>query len=554
MLSIILNWFYIFFTIFCMGFAFSIFVEKIFDYKIRRLDSILVTGLVIATVYAEVFSLFFRVNIEANIILVMICLAIVAVWRKRILSFLKEAYQNCSLCRKVLMVLILAGWCFSTSRGYMVLDTDLYHAQSIRWIEEYGVVKGLGNLHFRFAYNSSVFAVSALYSMKFICGHSLHAVNGLLAYLLSICALDLGKCFSRKKMLLSDFARVGAVYYLTLVWDEIAAPSSDYAVMFVIFFLVIKWLAILEDSENCENPAPYSLLCVLAVYALTLKLTAGLILLLLLKPAYMLLKQKRWKEILIYLALGLLTAVPWMTRTVIISGWLLYPFPALDLFSFDWKMWDIGLINTDAALIKVWAKAANNLGINAPLSQWFPHWFSTSLSRTQKLTVVGDLISCVLMALAALRIFFKRSWKQLDVLVVFLAVICSYLYWQLNAPMPRYGYAYMLLLVTLTVGYYFQNSKFCKLVYAVFIVLGLYKLYLYCSYLTNYYLDYYVWQTDYGTYEMEAHEVDGVTIYVSPTGVVGYDPFPACGTDAIDMGIELRGEDVKDGFRMSVRP
>ena len=552
MLSIIFNWIYILFTTYCMGFAFSIFVEKKLHYKIMRMDSILVAGIAMATVYAEVVSLFFRVNIEANIFLILFSLIVALVWRKEMLSFLKKAYQDSGRCKKILILILLLVWSYFTSRGYMTIDTDLYHAQSIRWIEEYGVVKGLGNLHSRFAYNSSVFAVSALYSMKFLFGRSLHAVNGFLAFELSLSLLDLGKCFRRKKMLLSDFARVGAVYYLTLIWDEIIAPSSDYAVTIILFYIVIKWLAQLEDSERRGNVAPYALLCVLGVYTLTLKLTAGLILLLLLKPAYILLKEKRWKEILIYLMLGLATAVPWIARTVIISGWLLYPFPAIDLFSFDWKMKDIDEIKTDAALIKAWAKASNQMGLNVPLRIWFPHWFLTTLSFTHKLTIVGDLTSCALLVVTAIRILCKKLRERLDVLLVLLTVLCSYLYWQFTAPMPRYGYAYMLLLVTLTAGYFLQDKKICRYIYVLLILFGLYKLYIGVDQIVKSYLvDSYVWQKDYGTYEWVACEVDGVTIYYSPTdGCSGYDPFPSCGKSVIDAGIELRGDGLKDGFRM----
>lgn len=554
MLSIAINWIYIFFTTFCLGFAFCVLVEKVTHYKIKRVDSVLVAGIAMATVYAEIFSIFYRVNIEANICLVLICLIIAVVWRKQLLFFLKTAYRDCSSFRKILILLCLLLWCYFTSRGYITLDTDLYHAQSIRWIEEFGVVKGLGNLNARFAYNSSIFAISALYSMKFLLGHSLHAVNGFLAFVISVGLLDLGKCFKRKKMLLSDFARVGAAYYLTLIWDEVIAPSSDYAVMCILFFIVIKWLTQLEDSENGKDVTPYCLLCVLGVYALTLKLSAGLILLLLIKPAYVLLKEKRWRDILIYLGLGLLAAVPWMARTVIISGWLFYPFTALDLFSVDWKMRDLGAINSDAAMIKVWAKAANAMGINAPLSQWFPHWFSTALSRTEKLIIVGDMASCVVMSISAVWVFCKKSWEQLDVMIVFLAVIGSYLYWQLNAPMPRYGYAYMLLLVTMTAGYLLQHSKICWPAYVLFIVLGIYKLYIAGDYVMHTYWYYYVWQLDYSTYEMESCKVDGVTIYATSTSLLGYDPFPSCGTTVIEAGIELRGEGLKEGFRMPISP
>lgn len=94
---------------------------------------------------------------------------------------------------------------------------------------------------------------------------------------------------------LSDFARLGAFYYLTVLYRDIVAPASDYAVMCVVFFIVIRWLAHLEQKEH--PIAPYALLCVAGVYAVTLKLTAGVILLLVIKPAYLLLKEKEEKRL-----------------------------------------------------------------------------------------------------------------------------------------------------------------------------------------------------------------------------------------------------------------
>jgi hypothetical protein len=42
-------------------------------------------------------------------------------------------------------------------------DTDLYHAQTIRWYNEYGTPPGLGNLHTRLAFNSSWLSLAALF-------------------------------------------------------------------------------------------------------------------------------------------------------------------------------------------------------------------------------------------------------------------------------------------------------------------------------------------------------------------------------------------------------
>ena len=196
----------------------------------------------------------------------------------------------------------------------MHYDSDLYHAQSIRWIEEYGVIKGLGNVHNRLAYNSSFFAVSALYSMKFLVGQSLHSINGFMTFLLSISVLDIMDSIKRKRFILSDYIRIATIYYLTVICDEIVSPASDFAIMCTIFYIVIKWVDLLEKKE--KDIAPYALLCVGGVYAVSLKLTAGLILILVIKPAYMLIQEKRWKEIALYISMGILVIVPWLSVTV----------------------------------------------------------------------------------------------------------------------------------------------------------------------------------------------------------------------------------------------
>ncbi len=549
MLSILLNWGYMLITLFCMGFAFSRFSAKFLNYCFKRLDTILFAGFAIAACYAQIFSLFYRVNVEANIIMILFCAAAIMLWHRQMFDFLRTAFRI-SAGRKILIGVLFVAWCYFTSRGYMVPDTDLYHAQSIRWIEEYGVVKGLGNLHCRFAYNSALFALSALYSMKFLLGHSMHAVNGLMAFTLCLELLNLGKCFQRRKMLLSDFARCAAVYYLTLISDEIVAPSSDYATMLVLFFIIIKWLDCLENPSEGNEIAPYSLLCVMGVFALTLKLTAGLILILLIKPAFMLLRRKKWKEIVCYLTMGLLVAVPWISRTVIISGWLLYPFPALDLFSFDWKMTNVDEIKKDALLIKMWAKdVQDSEQYYAGPQQWFPHWFA-GLSATEKLIILGDVLSCVVFAGMGIRTFLKKKWEELDTLLVFLTLTCSYLYWQFTAPMFRYGYAYTLLLVTLLVGRLLKDTKIlCRLAYCFIILYGIYKLWGCVGFVCSSYLSQcYIWQEDYGSYDLTVNNIDGVEIYTT-NYLSGYDYFPACDVSVLQK-IELRGNGLKDGFRL----
>lgn len=559
MITVLLNWLYAFLTITLLGFGVSAFVEKVFSYRVKSADSILVAGIIAATVYAQFFSLFYKVGLLANIILLMICLLIFICMHKVILQTFKGWVTESSVAGKIVVVALIVLWSYFTSRGYIHYDSDLYHAQSIRWLEEYGIVPGLGNLHERFAYNSSFFALSALYSLKFLLGESMHAMSGFVALVLSITCLPVMNSWKRKYFSLADFARVGAIYYLTTITNEVVSPASDYAVMCIVFFIIIKWLDALE--HNVEEIAPYALLCVAGVYALTLKLTAGLILILLIKPAYRLIKEKRVKEIFLYLGMGLVVAAPWMARTVIISGWLFYPFTALDLFNVDWKM-DAHMIDLDAAQIKVWGRALYNVTlIDVPLTGWFPNWFSSTLSVTEKLFILGDIAAILVTVIMAIHTFIKKNRKQLDILLVAATLVCCYAFWQISSPLMRYGYAYVLLLLFVVAGWFLEefwmcseNKKkikrfCCTAVYFAFLVYGCYKVYALADYIGDTcQADFYIWQEDYGVYEMESYELGGVTFYYPVySDRAGYDYFPSSGTKV--EGLEFRGENMKDGFR-----
>ena len=555
MLTVLFNWFYIVATTMSLGYAFSKAIEKKIHYKIKRFQNIVAVGFVIATVYAQVFSIFYKVGFMANLLLFIVCAGIVVLYKQQI----KIDFRNCrkALCsiKGIVVTVMILMWAYFTSRGIIHYDTDLYHAQSIRWIEEYGVVPGLGNLHLRFAYNSSIFAISALFSMKFLLGQSIHTISGFFALMLSFCVLDIGKTWREKSFRLSDFARIAAIYYLTMICDEVVSPASDYVIMCTIFYLVIEWLSVLEaQKEKSNSIEPYALLCIGGVFAVSLKLTAGLILILVIKPAYMLIKDKRWKEIAIYICMGIVVIAPWLMRTVIISGYLLYPFPALDLFDVDWKI-PAEVATLDAAEIKTWGRAIfNATKVAIPIQEWFPNWFSTTLSGTEKLLILADVGTLFVLGIVAIYHFFRKRWEELDFLLVMTTVAASYLFWQISAPLMRYGYSHVLLLVVLMAGYLFnrytiKRKRFQQVFYVLVILAGIAKFIPLWSYAVSVREQpFYIMQKDYGQYESAVYEVNGVSIYYPVEGDrIGYKAFPA---STRKMEIEFRGEDIREGFRM----
>jgi hypothetical protein len=554
MLLILLNWLYIIFTAFGLGYAFSRFIKRSFHYDINTIDTIIFIGIVIATIYAQIFSLFYKVGLVANIVLIMVSCIIYIIYRRNLLQYLKAVKNNITPIKAAVVVIITLIWCYCTSRGYMHYDSDLYHAQSIRWIEEYGIVKGLGNIHVRFAYNSSFFALQALYSMKFLIGDSLHAVNGFIALLLSTEVIKLMDMPRKKCMDISDFARVGAFYYLTIIYSDIVSPATDYTIMCIVFYLVIKWLVLIEQGE--KSYVPYSLICVACVYEVTVKLTAGVMLILLIKPAYMLIKEKKWKDIAAFILMGVITIVPWFARTIIISGYLLYPYPSIDIFNVDWKI-SAQKALTDAAEIKTWGRGLYDADlVDLKINEWFPNWFNTTLATTEKILIILNII-CIVVFIAMAVIAVIKRLKLRDELLVLLAIMASYIFWQTQAPLLRYGYAYVLLNITIAVGILWKyivgkHDKnvvvFTRMACALIVVLVAVKAISLIKYVyINAIQPYYITQKEYGEYDLASYEVNGVTFYYPAEGDrVGYDKFPAIPRK---VDIIFRGDDVSDGFK-----
>ena len=370
MLSVLISYLYLGITTFLLGFGVRLFVKKYLNYEIKEITSLIYAGLGLATVYAGIYSLFAGVSLGANIGMLLMCGMVVCMGKKELCSFVKQQRDSFTKRKGIFLAIMLLLFAYGGSRGYLHFDSGLYHAQAIRWIEEYGVVPGLANLHCRLAYNSSAFSLTALYSMKFLVGQSLHTVAGFMAFILAIKGFEVVKVFSRKKVLVSDFVKVAMLFYISIIYTEMMSPASDYFAMLFLFYVIVTWVELEECGEH--NISSYGMLCVLLAVNVTIKLSAAIMLLLVLKPAVVLLKEKRYQQIGIYLVLGILAVFPYLARNVILSGWLVYPFPAIDLFSFDWKI-PAGEARYDAEEIKVYAKGMTDVLLkDTPMKQWIP--------------------------------------------------------------------------------------------------------------------------------------------------------------------------------------
>lgn len=518
----------------------------------------LVAGITGITVYTEFFSIFAKIGMGAHLVLVAAALAggyhgrdtVRRLWQTyRPILFSWEGFFYCCFA------LLIA---FFTSRGEFHTDTNIYHAAAIRIYEEYGLVRGIGNLQLHYAYNSSYLAFASVFSLKWLLGCSLHTTTGFLETVMCLYAFHGLRAFRRHEGHIADVMRVGILLYTLVNVTRSMSPATDYATMFFVLFIVTAWCE--NFFEQGSDLLLYCLLTVAAVFTATLKFSACLLVLIGLYPAWRLIREKRWKETGVWLLIGCVVLCPFLVRNYLISGWLLYPFEKIDLFHAVWKI-PVEYLVHDADQIKVWGRCLYDVDkVDMPLRQWLPVWWEHQF-RYEKMFLGGVLFGAVLQLLmAGMRCYRKRKLRP-QLAVLHLAVWGNVLVWFLTAPFIRYGLAFLIAVVMLSVGDYLSEKKrgLCSivagsLVFCIVVSLSAY----WDQYVTeagvfvkqNLREPYYIMQKDYDRGSMDSCEINGNRIYFS-TGeeINSYHVCPGTCYKPMLERSTLMGERIEDGFR-----
>ncbi len=550
MLSVLLIWIFILITTFVPGFLIVGLCGRKEGLDHFKLEDISICGLMAVTVYGEFFSLFSGVGILCRILLLIFCLAAGFLLRKKIGAYLKEHRPGKPAAAGLVFLVLLMA--YGGSRGYFHFDSDLYHGQSVRWIEEYGVVPGLANLHVRLAYNSAAFVLTAVYSFVQESGQSYHAVASFLALLVGIGACRCFHILKDRSPRGSDLARIATLYYICNIFDEMVSPASDYFVMLLFFHIVTGLLELYEKKGALRKEAGnYAVYALLAVFVVTVKLSAAAAVLVVLIPLYMFWKERRFRTILRYALGSLVIALPFMIRNYILSGRILYPSAFPDIFHPVWKV-NEGISAGDTAYIIGYGKGFTTAeAADYPLRQWFPVWWG-QLGTMEKLFFAATLVSVLVLFVS---LFLRK--KAVIPHIVEGTVLASVLFWFVSAPLIRYGLAFLICFPFVMLGELleinkekheaWQKGRFigCLLLLSLFL---LYKgVQLGRTVLRQIGQPYYLSQQDYGHYETEANVVDGTTIYTPLEGnQCGYEAFPSA--PEIFEGLHLLGDGVEDGF------
>jgi len=407
-------------------------------------------GLVFSIGFLQIWHLFFPINLACLIVHILAALAGYILARKNVISAIRRLKWQNALPGMMAMILtgIVIG-AFSIG-GNLHFDHGMYHLQTVQWLENYAIVPGLGNVHHRLAFNNASFLYVSLVNQGIFHGYAFYIANCLLAWLLVL------QCMvSVTRLTMRESRPKKADYYYALIlpfflWYMPNFYFSGYSPdLFIAVLQVLLAGELIALGENINNPASLrrnvNLILLLGVLMICIKLSGLVYAAAFMLAAIIIFFKKNvgnkqelkflWSRIPMLLLLG----IPWLVRSVILSGYLVYP-TAIISFDFIWKI-PRTMVEPITGVIYNWSRYGNTISPDTPFLQWLPQWLWTVPRGLREGWILG-----VPLLLVVLVFWLIKKFRLEDHKAEFLAIgfaLLHILYWFLAAPEIRFiGMAY----------------------------------------------------------------------------------------------------------------
>ncbi|WP_343330400.1 LIC_10190 family membrane protein [Polaribacter staleyi] len=557
MLLILVNWIYIFMSSLSFGFL----LKKLFKIENQNFTIHHILGLFAITLFSWVYAFFFALDLVFYGFMASVTMAVIWLLKKDVKVHLiqfKKCWLLFSNTYKLCIIFIGVAALAMSSVTPAIFDNESYYIQTIKWLNEYGFVKGLGNLHIFFAQTSSWHILQAAFSFPFL-ETSFNDLNGYFLVIFSFfCFQQLHHFKTSKKI---NQLYIGSVLIsLPFLIFFINAPSPDLSVFLIsqlLFFLFIKHYKAIDFSS-------FSIVLLLTIFLFVIKITTCVLVLLpliLVVKHFKTLKPNLVKPILFSVFVLFL----FLIKNVILTGYLLYPLENFDVLNVDWKV-PKELIH----LFKVGTYSAafdyQELE-NLSTYQLFIAWVTSF-----KFNGIINIIFTTLLLSFPFLWFLKSKEKSVFILYI-IGVLHFVLAWVFS-PQYRFFFFYMLFFSMQICVWFFKKEKIIVLFTYISLLLSL------VPFLTELKLSNYttIKKTNTKTsilkfknivqpnvnssmsLEYDQH-IEGVFAYNSPTKdsffwTVGIVPLPAVNAKQVafikkyyNIVPALRTADVEDGFK-----
>lgn len=407
----------------------------------KALIAFAISGLIGLTLLTQIFALFIPIGNTFSLLTFSLLAVSALSMRKAFGRLLRQAISEiiaisffgkvCLFCLWVIILMLNSG-------PLIMDDTESYHIQMVQWIEQYGSVPGIANLHERFGFNSSWFSSIAVFHFSFKKINNFTALNGTLS--LWFCTYFISLAFNRYK---SNAAVCFAALFTLILsfasWPIIrgnaATTNYDYISMLIVVVLCIETYLYASKEQDFNFSSEW---LIWPVYLFTVRIINFPLLLISIFAAVYLLRNNRWQRFIVFSFISALLVFPFITRNIIVSGYPFYPSPFMDYFNVDWKT-PPEVLNNLLHFIKYYNRVSDGvLGIETTASMdgltWIPSWFRYMAVYNHIIFIPG-IAGIIMMCIAAFKNA-KRFFIPNQVIV--LSILVWLLCWFFIAPDPRF--------------------------------------------------------------------------------------------------------------------
>lgn len=348
MLLILLSWIYIFIT----ATNFGILFKKIFRIQNCHVVIHQILGLFFYTIVTSCFAFFIRIHVEYYLLILLINITILYLCKSTLKPYINSIFQSFKqfkLLYKMLYAFLFLLLLAQSSTLPYLLDNESYYIQTIKWINEYGFIRGLANLHMFLGQNSGWHILQAGFNFPFI-SNVFNDLNGFLFVLIGYYAIEKLNDYKHGDNIQSFNFGLLLIFTLLLM-QFVNAPSPDLIIFLIAPYIFYQFIIHYNSISSNDFKVILSLVLFLCFVKVTMAILSILVLLLYIKN-YTTLKNKTSK----YLIVSSITLILFLVKNAIISGYVLYPFETLDLLNVDWKQ--------PQELIEFYKKGTFSAGMN----------------------------------------------------------------------------------------------------------------------------------------------------------------------------------------------
>ncbi len=269
MLLILISWIYSLFLVVNLGVGFAKWL------KVKVTDLVLLSffGLFSTTILAGFWAVFYRINFEFHLVFLFLNLILFLVFKKSIVGVYQELWtriKSLALVFKIILsviALLIIAQCASVP---YLIDNETYYIQTIKWLNEYGFVKGLANLDLLFAQTSGWHIAQSALNFSFIYGR-FNDLSGFCLLLANVYAiLQLQDLYKSNQQNIGLLLMGMLPLFNVLLFQFISTPSPDL-VVYVLSFVIFSYIISNYKSLNLDD---FKLISILVFWGFIVKSTS----------------------------------------------------------------------------------------------------------------------------------------------------------------------------------------------------------------------------------------------------------------------------------------